>query len=258
MNRLNQQLQANAKHYIAYLTAGYPDNQATIDSALALIEGGVDCLELGLPFSDPVADGPSIAHAMSEVLQRHFTLEDYFSIVRAIRKKSQVPIVLFTYANPLFRQHARLLSLCQECGVDGILLVDCPFEHAQEHFAQCRAHGISPINVIAPDTPEHRLKALSEHSDGFVYYACRRGTTGARADLPSDLSQKVAQIKAQTSLPVAVGFGISARTQAASVLEQADAFVIGSAFVNAITQGANAEALTALARELDPRLSKEA
>ncbi len=224
MSRISKAF-ANKKAFIGYLTAG----KSKPEDFLALLKMGVNVLEVGISFSDPVADGVVIQKAMQEALAANTTPETALEIVRSIRKKSDVAIILFTYLNPIQRDLFGFLKRAKEAGVDGILIIDLPIE---EYRGYC---GLDPIFVISPSTPIERIEKIASLAKGFIYYACRKGTTGAREDLPEDLAEKVAQIKAVCNLPVAVGFGISSRRAADEVLKLADGVVVGSHFVEGKT-----------------------
>lgn len=220
---------------IGYLTAG----DAKKEDFLALVEGGIGLLEIGIPFSDPIADGPTIQKAMARALQKGTTLEDVLRLVAAVRKETEVPIVLFTYCNPIQRDFKGFLTQAKAAGADGILLVDMPLEEADEYLSLCKTLELDPIFVIAPSTPPRRIAAICSAGKGFIYYACRKGTTGARDHLPADFEEKIAAIRKHTALPIAVGFGLSDRGAVQTVLEVADGAVIGSYFVQVIEKKEN-------------------
>lgn len=226
MSRISQAF-ANKRAFIGYLTAGDADK----DRFLSLLEMGVNLLEIGIPFSDPVADGPVIQRAMERALLAGTTPEAVLHLVRELRLETNVALLLFTYFNPIQRDLEGFLHQAKESGADGVLIVDLPLEESSSYRRLCKLFGLSPIFVISPSTPPERIQAISAASEGFIYYACRKGTTGARTSLPEDLEQKVAQIRAHTHLPVAVGFGISNRETADAVLNIADGVVVGSHFV---------------------------
>lgn len=230
--------------YVGFLTA----DTNSVEMAKALIEGGVDVLELGIPFSDPIADGPVIQEATTRALQNGMTPKKVLDIVRELRKTTNIDIILFTYFNPILNAGEEYLLEAKNAGVTGILIVDLPLEHIDS----INAHGLNVIQIISASTPEERIKKIAKHASGFIYYACRKGTTGVKNDLPEDLEERVKQIKAHTDLPVAVGFGISTKEMAAKVLNCADAFVIGSLFVKAILDGKTPKELLALAQSVNP------
>lgn len=225
MSRISKAF-ANKNAFIGYLTAG----DAGKKEFLELIDVGVNLLEIGVPFSDPVADGPVIQKAMARALKKGTTPDSVLKIVKEIRDESDVAIVIFTYLNPI-KNLESFLQKAKRAGADGILVVDLPLEEADEYRRLCTEIGLDPIFVIAPSTPPERIEKIAEAGRGFVYYACRKGTTGARSGLPEDLRDKVAQIRKKSNLPIAVGFGISERKTADEILKIADGFVVGSYFV---------------------------
>lgn len=237
------------KHFVAYLTAGDGGIQRTLDAAIALIKGGVTILEIGVPFSDPIADGPVIQRASARALQSGTTLNDILGLTKAIRKISDIPLILFSYLNPLLSAlNSSFFEDAKNAGITGLLLVDCPIEESQAFHQKCLEHSISPIYVITPSTPVERIKIIDSMGKGFLYYACRKGTTGIQAGLPDDFVKNIQKIKSLVHLPVVAGFGISNRESAQKVLEYADGFVVGSLFVKALEDGATPDELTALAR----------
>lgn len=226
MSRISKAFESK-RAFVGYLTVG----DATIDRFFDLIERGVNVIEVGLPFSDPVADGPVIQQAMQRALEKKTKKEKALEIIAALREKSEVAIVVFTYFNPIQKDLAGFLQKIKEAGADGILVVDLPIEHAQEYEALCSKIGLDPIFIISASTEPSRIQTIAQHAKGFLYYACRKGVTGAREDLPEDLSQRIALIRTMSSLPIAVGFGISSIAMGEKVLDVADGFVIGSQFV---------------------------
>ena len=253
MNSLEkiQALFKNQKAHIAYLTAGDGGATTTIDAALALIEGGVNLLEIGIPFSDPKADGPVIQQASARALQRGTYLKQVLEIARAIRSQSAVPMILFSYYNPILAALSpTFFQEISEAGIDGLLIVDCPLEESGALQQQCFEHQLAFIHVIAPSTPMDRVALMAAKAQGFLYYACRKGTTGMKASLPDDFSEKMTALKSITPLPIVVGFGISDRATAEQVLEKADGVVIGSLFVKALADGMSLQELTSLAKNI--------
>ena len=217
-------------------------------NAFSLIEIGVNLLEIGIPFSDPLADGPVIQKAMQRALEAGTTLQQVLTLTAEIRKETEVPIVLFTYYNPIQRNLKEFLSQAKQAGADGILVVDLPLEESADYQHFCRAFELDPIFVIAPSTLPERIRAICNAGSGFIYYACQKGTTGARKNLPEDLADKIAQIRTHTEMPIAVGFGISSKETADAVLKIADGFVVGSHFV----EGGGFAPSTRGLRPLDP------
>lgn len=241
----------NHKAFIAYLTADDGGIQRTLDAALALIEGGVNMLEIGMPFSDPVADGPVIQRAATRSLAAGTTLEDVLWLTREIRKQSSIPLILFSYFNPILSVlKSNFLTKAKAAGLDALLLVDCPLEESQPIREQCNQNELDLIQVITPSTTSARLKKINQYAQGFLYYACRKGTTGVRNALPDDFSQQIESIKSVVHCPVVVGFGISNQEMANAVLAHADGVVVGSLFVKTLEEGAHPSALTTLARDI--------
>lgn len=241
------------KAFIGYLTAGDGGIQQTLNSALALIDGGVNMLEIGVPFSDPIADGPVIQRASARALAAGTTLQDILELTESIRKKSAVPLILFSYVNPILAAlQTSFFKEAQQAGIDGMLLVDCPIEETADYHDQCLMHDIAPIYVIAPSTKEMRIHMIDQYGKGFLYYACRKGTTGIRNDLPEDFCENIKMIKANTHLPIITGFGISTREAAKQVLQYAEGVVVGSLFVKALEEGMETAELTKLATRINP------
>ncbi|OAI48252.1 tryptophan synthase subunit alpha [Gammaproteobacteria bacterium SCGC AG-212-F23] len=252
-NRFKQE-----KVFVAYLTAGDGGMQRTLDAALALIAGGVNMLEIGVPFSDPVADGPVIQRAAKRALAAKTTLQDILQLTKEIRKKSDIPLILFSYLNPIFSVfNTTFFQEAAAAGIDGALLVDCPLEESNVFQQKCLENHIAPIYVITPSTPMERVRKIAQHGKGFLYYACRKGTTGVRTDLPSDFTEKMQSIQANVNLPVITGFGISSRDAATKVLQYADGVVVGSLFVKALEDGITPTELTTLAASINPLVRKK-
>jgi tryptophan synthase alpha chain len=236
-NRIDQCFAAlgshNEKAFIAYICAGDPDLPRTADLALALEKSGVDILELGVPFSDPLADGLVNQLAAQRALKAGATVPGVLDCVRQIRQRSQIPIVLYTYLNPIFQfGFERFHREADEAGVDGLLLLDLPPEEDQP------SEGPLHIRLIAPTTPPERIKEICERAAGFIYYVSREGVTGAQSSVASSLRERVSEIRHYTRLPIAVGFGISTADQAREVAKIADAVVVGSAIVQTINENA--------------------
>jgi tryptophan synthase alpha chain len=256
MNRIARQFEAlrkaGRKGLVGYLTAGDPDLAGSERNILASIRDGVDVLELGVPFSDPTADGPVIQEAAQRALAAGTTVERVLELVRRIRTVSQVPIVLFGYANPFFVYgYERLCADAAAAGVDGLLVVDLPFEESGELRGHTDRHELCLIPLIAPTTSEARAAVILKGARGFVYYIMVTGVTGARANVEGDVAAHVATLRRHTALPIAVGFGVSTGEQACKVAQPADAVVAGSALVKAAHDGK----LDALVRELRQALN---
>ena len=224
--------------FIAYIGAGDPNLAATEALALAFEQAGVDILELGVPFSDPLADGIVNQQAALRGLASGTTLHGVLDCVRRIREKSQLAIVLYTYMNPVYRfGFAEFLRAAEAAGVDGVLLLDLPPDEDYGEFDV--ASNVRRIRLIAPTTPQARVAELTQRAEGFVYYVSREGVTGEQATIADTLAAGVASIRATTALPIAVGFGISTPDQAREVAGQADAVVVGSAIVKRIAEFGN-------------------
>lgn len=226
----------NRACFVAYLCAGDPDLEMSVAACRALIENGIDILELGVPFSDPLADGLTNQLAAQRALESGMTAEKVFKLVRTIRQFSQVPIVFYTYYNLVFANGVEAyVSTASDAGVDGMLTLDLPPEEAGEVIAACRKHDVKTVFIVAPTTPDERLPKIAAAATGFIYYVSREGVTGVRDQVAANIPEAVARIKAAAkSLPVVVGFGISTRAQVAQVAVHADGVVIGSALVNCI------------------------
>lgn len=220
---------------IAYLTAGDPTPEKTPVIAATLVKAGVDLIELGVPFSDPVADGPVIQRASARALQSGTTLLKVLDIARKIRAASDVPLLLFTYLNPALHYGLdKLAKDVQAAGIDGLLLTDLSVEEAGPYMKPLREAGLDTVFLAAPTSTERRLKLVAEYSTGFVYLVSRTGVTGERADIADSLESLVSKMRTATKLPLAAGFGISTPEQAATVAKMADGVVVGSAIVRQI------------------------
>jgi tryptophan synthase alpha chain len=233
---------------VAYLTAGDPDLVTTRDIALAAIDNGADVIELGVPFSDPLADGPVIQRASERAVARGVRLTDVLALAKELRAaRPGAGLVLFSYLNPVVRLGMK--SFCAkaaEAGVDGVLLTDMIVEEADEYLAEMKANGLAPVFLAAPTSPDARLKAIAAVSQGFVYAISRVGITGTQQKVAGDASELVARLRGFTDMPIAVGFGISNAEHVKAVGEFADAAVIGSALVALIEKTAPTEAAAAV------------
>ena len=226
--------------FIAYITAGDPAPDATPELAAALEEAGVDVLELGIPFSDPLADGATIQAAAGRAIAAGTNVSVVLDIVRKIRVASEIPIVLFTYLNPVYVYGCeRFVKEASAAGADGLLILDLPPDEALGNAELAGAEGLLSIRLIAPTSPPGRMELIAKSAEGFIYYVSREGVTGEQASLPQSISSQVAEIRKHTTLPVAVGFGISTPEQAAEVARHADAVVVGSAIVRKIAEAGN-------------------
>jgi tryptophan synthase alpha chain len=234
--RLFQDLRRDGrKGLIAYLTAGDPEPARTPSLVEALVRGGADLIELGVPFSDPVADGPVIQRAGERALAAGTTLKRVLEMAREIRRRSEVPLLLFTYLNPVLRFGLEALAAeARAAGIDGCLLTDASVEEAGEYVGAMRRHGLDTVFLAAPTSTERRLRLVAEYSTGFVYLVSRTGVTGERATLSSAAGKLIAAMRALTDRPLAVGFGVSRREHVAELARQADAVVVGSALVKIV------------------------
>jgi tryptophan synthase alpha chain len=223
---------------IPFVPAGWPEADATPEIVQAAIAGGADALELGLPFSDPLADGPANQQAYYEALQQGVTPVTVLDNVRELRATGvQIPLIIMGYVNPMLAYGAeRWVRDAVEVGIDGLIVVDLPPGEARELEEPARAAGLHMIYLVAPTSTSERLQLVAEHASGFVYCVSLTGTTGARAELSKELPQFIARVRAHTKLPLAVGFGISERRHVEEVGAVADGAVIGSAFVRAISE----------------------
>jgi len=235
---------------VAYLTIGDPDLATSRDIALAAIDAGADVLELGVPFSDPVADGPVIQRASERALKNGTRLRDVLALAADVRReRSSVGLVIFSYLNPILRYgFEAFCAAAQEAGVDGVLVTDMIVEEAGAYLETLHRYGLAPIFLAAPTSPDERLERIAAASEGFVYAISRTGITGTRASLESDAEQLVRRLRRYTKLPIAVGFGISNPEHFAAVGEFADAAVVGSALVATIEQAESKEAPSSIAR----------
>jgi tryptophan synthase alpha chain len=240
----------NKPGIVAYLTAGDPDLATTRDISLAAIDNGADVIELGVPFSDPLADGPVIQRASERAVGRGVRLTDVLGVAKEIRAaRPSAGLVLFSYLNPVVKRGMnRLCEEAAEAGVDGVLLTDMIVEEAGEYLEAMQANQLAPIFLAAPTSPDRRLKAIGEASRGFVYAISRVGITGTQTQVAGDAADLVARLRQFTKLPIAVGFGISNAEHVAAVGKFADAAVIGSALVSLIEKSSPEEAPAAVGR----------
>jgi tryptophan synthase alpha chain len=228
---------------VAYVTCGDPDLAKTQDIVLAAVKAGAGVIELGVPFSDPLADGPVIQRASERALKHGTCLEDVLRLASEIRKQSQVGLVIFSYLNPIVRMGlAKFADVAKAAGVDGVLVTDLPVEEADEYLYEMRKRELATIFLAAPTSTNARLKSIAEVSTGFVYAVSRTGVTGARKQLTNDAQELVLRLRKYTKLPIAVGFGISSHEQFAEVGKFADAGVVGSAIVETIERNTGKEA----------------
>lgn len=225
----------NRKAFIAYLTGGDPSPAQTAELILALERGGADLIELGVPFSDPIADGPVIQRASDRALRAGTKLPQLLEIVREIRRRSEIPLLLFSYLNPLLRYgFDKLARDASEAGIDGVLLTDLCIEEAEKPVHRLREFGLDTVFLGAPTSTDRRLRLIAENSSGFIYLVSRTGITGEQASISEAAAPLAGRMRALTPLPIAIGFGISTPMQVAEVAKISDGVVVGSAIVKFI------------------------
>lgn len=224
----------NGKAFIPFITCGYPDLETTGKVVRAAVENGADLIELGIPFSDPTAEGPVIQEADLCALKGGITTDAVFEFVRGLRKDVSIPLVFMTYANVIFSYGAeKFMSACREIGIDGLILPDLPFEEKDEFLPVCREYGVDLISMIAP-TSENRIAMIAKEAEGFLYIVSSLGVTGVRSEIKTDLSAIVEVVRANTDIPCAVGFGISTPDQARQMASISDGAIVGSAIIKLI------------------------
>ena len=237
---------AGKKSFVVYIGAGDPHLEATRQLALAFDKAGVDILELGVPFSDPLADGLVNQLAAQRGLESGTTPPKLLATIANIRKESQIPIVLYIYFNLIHKVGMeKFIADCARVGVDGLLVLDLPPEESENYEALMKQNGLCHIYLVAPTTPEDRMALIVKRGAGFIYYISREGVTGMQTSVATNLASQVAKIRAHTDLPIAVGFGISNPEQAKLVAAEADGCVVGSAIVNQIAEHGKSPELVA-------------
>ena len=233
------------KALITFITAGDPNLKASKELIFGLEKSGADIIELGIPFSDPMADGPTIQAASERALKNGITLSDVLKLVREVRKKSHVPIILFGYYNPIFIYGVKRFAMdAKDAGADGVLVVDLPPEEAQELKVHTDRNGLDLIFLLTPTSDDNRMRLVAEMASGFIYYVSVAGITGARKELSDTIQKYVKKVRQFTPLPVGVGFGISTPQQAMEVSRYADAVIVGSAIVKVIEGSYGSPGLT--------------
>lgn len=258
MSKIGQAF-AGGKAFIAFLTAGDPSAEKSVEYILKMEEAGADLIEIGIPFSDPTAEGVVIQDANIRALQAGMTTDGVFEIVRRVREKSQVPLVFLTYLNPVFHYgYEEFFSRCQELGVDGIIIPDLPYEEKGELAGIAAAHDVDVISMIAP-TSEQRIQKIAREATGFIYVVSSMGVTGMRGTITTDLGTIVESIRKVSSTPVAIGFGINTPQQAAKMAGLSDGAIVGSAIVKMIERdGADAaSALSAYVAEMKAAVRRQ-
>lgn len=240
MNRIANAFERDTA-FIAFLTAGDPNLAKTEEYILAMAEAGADLVEIGIPFSDPVAEGEVIQRATLRALAAGTTPQKIFELVRRVRAKTDVPLVFLTYMNPIFNYGAdRFFAACKDCGVDGVIIPDLPLEERGEVEPAARKYGVARISLVAPSSAQ-RIDEIARQAEGFVYCVSSLGVTGVRQEIATDVGALVAAIRREAKVPVAVGFGIATPEQAAAIGKVADGVIVGSAIVRRIEQyGENA------------------
>ena len=224
----------HGKAYVAFITCGDPDLETTAACVRSAIRGGADLIELGIPFSDPTAEGPVIQAANERALKGGVTTDKIFEMVRELRRDVSVPMVFMTYANVVYSYGIeRFCDQCVEAGVDGMILPDVPYEEKEEFAPACRARGLDFVSLIAP-TSENRVAMIAKEAEGFLYIVSSMGVTGVRSEITTDIGAMVELVRKSTSIPCAVGFGISTPEQAAKMAGLSDGAIVGSAIVRLI------------------------
>ena len=235
MSRIRDAFQ-NGKAFIPFIICGDPDLDTTGAAVRAAVENGADLIELGIPFSDPTAEGPVIQGANLRALTGGVRTEQTFSFVRELRKDLQVPMVFMTYANVVFSYGAdRFISGCRDVGIDGLILPDLPFEEKEEFLPLCHRYGVDLISLIAP-TSMDRISMIAREAEGFLYIVSSLGVTGTRSEITTDLASVIKAVRENTDVPCAIGFGISTPAQAARMAELADGVIVGSAIIKILEQ----------------------
>lgn len=231
MNRIERAFK-NGKAFIPFITAGDPSLEITEELVFGLAEAGADIIELGVPFSDPVCEGTVIQRADERALSAGFTTDRLFDTVVKIRKKTDIPLILMTYINPVFVYGTeKYMGRCRDTGIDGIIVPDMPFDEKDEIWAECKRHGVTLISMVAP-TSNHRVQKIARESEGFLYCVSSLGVTGVRSEITTDLAKMIRIAKDVTNTPCAVGFGISTPEQAKEMISQkCDGVIVGSAIV---------------------------
>ena len=224
----------NGKAFIPFVTCGYPDLDTTAEVIRSAVQNGADLIELGIPFSDPTAEGPVIQEANLRALSGGITTDEIFSFVRKMRCETKIPMVFMTYANVVFSYGAeKFISACSEIGIDGLILPDLPYEEKNEFLPFCRKYGVDLISMVAP-TSENRIAMIAKEAEGFLYVVSSLGVTGVRSEIKTDLAGIMEVVRKNTDIPCAIGFGISTPEQAKKMSEFADGVIVGSAIIKLI------------------------
>lgn len=226
----------NKKAFIPFITCGDPDLKTTAAAVREMVKNGADLIELGIPFSDPTAEGPVIQAANLRALTGGVTTDQIFDMVKDLRKDVSVPMVFMTYANVVFSYGAeKFISTCQEIGIDGLILPDLPFEEKEEFLPLCHTYGVDLVSLIAP-TSENRIVMIAKEAEGFLYIVSSLGVTGTRSEIKTDLKSIIDVVRQNTEVPCAIGFGISTPEQAKKMADIADGAIVGSAIIKLLAQ----------------------
>lgn len=229
----------HGKAFIGFVTGGDPSIEKSEEFILKMVEAGCDLIEIGIPFSDPIAEGPVIQEANLRALSAGTTTDKIFELAANVRKKTEVPLVFLTYLNPVFKYgYEKFCARCEETGVNGIIIPDMPYEEKGELRQYAKAHHVNIISLIAP-TSEARIKMIASEAEGFLYVVSSMGVTGMRSEIKTDLNAIVSAVKEASDIPAAVGFGVSTPEQAAKIAEIADGVIVGSAIVKIIEKYGN-------------------
>jgi tryptophan synthase alpha chain len=229
----------HGKALIAFITGGDPDLETTEKLIFTLEKAGADLIEIGVPFSDPIAEGPVIQEANQRALDKGCTTDKLFEMVRKVRDKVTVPLVFLTYLNPIYTYGKdKFMSRCKECGIDGIIVPDLPFEEKDEILSDCDKFGIDLISLIAP-TSKERIRMIAKEAKGFIYCVSSLGVTGVRTEIKTDITSMVQLVRESSTIPCAVGFGISTPNQAAMYTALSDGAIVGSAIVKIVSEYGN-------------------
>lgn len=224
----------NGKAFIPFITCGDPDLETTAAAVKAMVENGADLIELGIPFSDPTAEGPVIQGANIRALSGGITIDKIFEFVKELRRDVTIPMVFMTYANVVFSYGAeRFISTCKDIGIDGLILPDLPYEEKEEFLPICHKYGVNLVSLIAP-TSENRIAMIAKEAEGFLYIVSSLGVTGTRSEIKTDLASIVKVVRQNTSIPCAIGFGISTPQQAKKMADISDGAIVGSAIIKLI------------------------
>ncbi|MCL2367267.1 MAG: tryptophan synthase subunit alpha [Oscillospiraceae bacterium] len=235
MNKISKAFEGK-KAFIAFITGGDPDIETTENLIIAMAKSGVDIIEIGIPFSDPVAEGIVIQEADERALAGGCTVDKLFDMVTSVRQSVDTPILFMSYINPIFVYgKERFMEKCSQCGIDGVIVPDLPFEERDEIAAECLKYGIAQVSMIAP-TSQERIDSIAEASQGFVYCVSSLGVTGVRSEINTNIAEMIEQVKNVSNTPCAVGFGISTPEQARDMAARSDGVIIGSAIVKLVAQ----------------------